>query len=179
MSQIRRGGLTDSLGRIVRRLLPVDYYAHYECEVVSQAADGMLDLKPTDPRLGEGLKAPIMVTAGQRSVKVLPGAKVLVCFANGDPEKPRALWWQEDASTFTSLEHTATTEVKITGGTDQMILGTTYRTAETTMFSAIAAALGAIATPVDAVAQLKVVAGLIVQFEAQAAKYLSVRGKVG
>lgn len=179
MTPVKRGALTDALARIVRRLQPVDYYAHYECEVVAQGADGMLDLKPTDLRLGEGLKAPIMVPAGQRSVKVLPGAKVLVCFANGDPEKPRALWWQEDASTFTSVEHTATTEVKITGGTDQMLLGTTYRTAETTLNSAIAAALTAIATPVDAVAQLKVVAGLIVQFEAQAAKYLSLRGKVG
>lgn len=176
---MKRGSLTDSLARIVRRLQPVDYYAHYECEVVLQNADGTLELKPTDPRLGKGLTAPMMVPAGQRSVKVLPGANVLVCFANGDPEKPRALWWQEDGSTFTSVEHTATTEVKITGGTDQMLLGTTYRTAETTMNSAIAAALTAIVTPLDAVVQLKTVATLLVQFEAQAAKYLSLRGKVG
>jgi hypothetical protein len=187
---MKRGGLSDALGRIVRALQPVDYFAHYECEVLEQNADQTLELKPALPKLGDGLqKVPIMVAGAQRGIKVQPGAKVLICFADGDPSKPRVTWWRPDDATFLEVEHQAQTvrigpdastiSVELAGGTDAMILGSTYRSAEGALFASIAGTFAAVVTPLDAVAALKTVATALTNFEAQAAKYLSIKSKVG
>jgi len=184
----RRGGIARSLDRIVRALSPVDYFAHYECEVLVQNADGTLELKPASPRLGKGLsKVPILVCGAQRDIMLQPGAKVLICFADGDPQKPRATWWSQEDATFTEVTHQAqrmtigpdAVLVELTGGTDAMVLGTTFINELVGLFASISGTFGAVVTPLDGVAALKTAATALAQFAAKSQKFLSLKSKVG
>ncbi len=76
----------------------IDYRALYPAKVVMQAADGTLDLKPDDARLGPSLtKVPIRTPAPDVVIKVQPGAYVLVGFEAGKPRAPYASLWQSGA----------------------------------------------------------------------------------
>lgn len=189
---MKRGPVADALSRLIVALQPVDFYAHYECEVIEQHDDdgGTLELKPTNPKLGEGLqRVPVMVAGAQRNIRVQPGAKVLVCFADGDPTKPRVTWWRAEDARFLQVEHQAqtvrigpgadTVSVELTGGTDAMVLGTAYRRAQAVLHQTLASAFSSAVDPASAVAALQLAGKALLAFEGQASTFLSLKSKVG
>lgn len=101
---------TASLARFrggFRRL--IDYSRQYPSTVSAQRADGTLQLVPDDARMkGSGVdKVRARHGLPGFKVKVLPGARVMLGFDNGDPTKPFAALWDEDgASAIDSIEFT-------------------------------------------------------------------------
>jgi hypothetical protein len=68
----------------------VDYLAAYQCKVVVQNADGTLELQPDNAALPGYSKVPIRYGVPGISATVAAGARVLLEFAGGDPQKPIA-----------------------------------------------------------------------------------------
>lgn len=70
----------------------VDFLAFYPCAVVSQNADGTLELRPEDSRLPGFSKVPIRHTVPGMRVTIGAGdvstCRALVGFDGGDPRKP-------------------------------------------------------------------------------------------
>lgn len=70
----------------------VDYFAFYPCAVVSQNADGTLELRPENARLPGFSKVPIRHTVPGMRVTIGAGdvstCRALVGFDGGDPRKP-------------------------------------------------------------------------------------------
>jgi len=71
----------------------VDFFAAYPSRVVVQNADGTLDVLPDDPRIPSKAAVPIRSLPGV-TLKVTPGARVLLGFEDGDPKKPIATLWE-------------------------------------------------------------------------------------
>lgn len=67
----------------------LDPYALYTARVVSQAADGTLDVVPDDGRLSE-LRAPLYLGLPGCTAQVPAGTRVLIGFAGGDRTAPFA-----------------------------------------------------------------------------------------
>lgn len=84
----------------------VDWMAWYAAKVVSQNADGTLELAPDEPRVPGLSKVPIRLGVPGVSVKVAPGSRVLVGFENGDPRRPVASIWEKSTLLEVSLEPT-------------------------------------------------------------------------
>ena len=87
----------DALERIITSFFPeLLYLRSYECEVLRQADDFTLDLMPDDERMrGNGLQGvPIYHGLPGVTVRVVPGARVLLQFVGGDPSKPFASLWR-------------------------------------------------------------------------------------
>ena len=72
----------------------VDFLAAYQCKVVTQNGDGTLELQPDDVRLPGYSKVPIRYGVPGVSATVAAGARVLLEFAGGDPQKPIATVWE-------------------------------------------------------------------------------------
>lgn len=72
------------------------YLRSYECAVEAQNADGSVDLLPdSDEIRGTGLQSvPIYHGLPGVTVRVVPGARVLLQFVGGDPSKPYASLWR-------------------------------------------------------------------------------------
>ena len=93
-----RGTWRESLHRIIRYITRDSIFlGQYSCLVVSQGADGSLDLQPDDIRIrAQGLqKIPIRHGLPGCKVEVIPGGRVLLAFDGGDPSKPYAALWHE------------------------------------------------------------------------------------
>lgn len=87
--------LKAGLHALIRDMLgPLDYHAPYSAKVVAQNGDGTLELQPDDPRLAGLSNVPVLLGLPGATVKVLPGARVLLGFANGDPQKPFSQVWE-------------------------------------------------------------------------------------
>lgn len=94
-----RSRILDGLARLVAHLTRrVDHLALYPCTVVQQRADGTLDLRAEDSRIGSPASIPYRTLRGL-SVQVAPGARVLLGFEGGDPARPVALLWELGAAT--------------------------------------------------------------------------------
>lgn len=139
----------------------MDYHALYSCKVVSQNADGTLELQPDRTTLSSVSKVPIRLGLPGVEVKVAAGSRVLLGFENGDPAKPVATLWEK--STLNEIVVTAATKVTVTspsvelGGTpaiQPVIQGQTYVTAEATMLTSLAAALTAVGTAISSIATI-------------------------
>ncbi len=94
----QRARLRGALERLVRWVTrDALFLGQYSALVVSQSADGSLDLLPDDPRLqAQGLQAvPIRHGLPGVKVKVPPGGRVLLGFDAGDPRQPYAALWHE------------------------------------------------------------------------------------
>lgn len=77
---------------VVPRLDPL---ALYPGRVVSQGDDGTLDIKPDAVKLGAGLAmVPIRHGLPGVTVRVRPGARVLLGFEGGDITRPFAALWE-------------------------------------------------------------------------------------
>jgi hypothetical protein len=73
----------------------IDYRALYPAKVVTQSADGTLEVQPDDARLGSSLtKVPIRTPAPDIVITVTAGARVLIGFEAGLPNAPYASLWQ-------------------------------------------------------------------------------------
>lgn len=102
---------------VVPRLDPL---ALYPARVVSQGDDGTLDIKPDALKLGAGLAmVPVRHGLPGVTVRVRPGARVLLGFEGGDITRPFAALWE--AGGLESLTITATT--KIIAKAPQVFLG--------------------------------------------------------
>lgn len=102
--------LVEAVRRIVRPLLSrIDYLALYPARIVTQAADGTLEVMPDDERLPGMTRVALRTFLPGVEVKVKDGGRVLVGFENGDPSKPVATLF--DGGAIESL--TITAEKKI------------------------------------------------------------------
>lgn len=94
----QRAKLRGGLERLIRWVTRDAFYlGQFTCQVISQAGDGTLDLLPDDLRLrAQGLQSvPIRHGLPGVTVKVTPGARVLLGFDGGDPRQPYAALWHE------------------------------------------------------------------------------------
>lgn len=89
-----RGRLSQALSKLVRWVTRDSLYlGTYSAQVISQAADGSLDLMPHDSRIkSNGLQSvPVRHgLPGVSEVQVIPGDTVLLGFDSGSPDKPYA-----------------------------------------------------------------------------------------
>ena len=120
--------LTAALKAIVHAMFPrIDYLALYPARVVSQNADGTLELKPDDTRVPGLSQVPIRYGIPGVRVKVAAGARVLAGFAGGDPSQPVAELWE--SGTVTDLFISAgKIEVGSDGTLQAAALGANVRT---------------------------------------------------
>lgn len=105
--------IKEPLARFVRWVMrDTRYHALYPATVQGQDSAGLLDLYPDDAIVrGTGTsKVPIRYGAPGVSAKVPVGARVMLGFANGDPQSPYAALWDTGAITSLSLD----------GGTQQV-----------------------------------------------------------
>jgi len=119
------------LGRWADRTIGrrLDYLALYPATVVTQAADGTLQLVPDDSRIkGYGM-FPIRIRHGLPGidVKVVDGARVLVGFEAGDPTRPYATLWETGG--LDELTVTATTKITVSAPEIDLDVATTLRLA--------------------------------------------------
>lgn len=94
----QRARLRGALERLVRWVTrDALFLGQYTAQVVTQAADGTVDLLPDDSRLrAQGLQSvPIRHGLPGVKVKVPPGERVLLAFDGGDPRAPYAALWHE------------------------------------------------------------------------------------
>jgi hypothetical protein len=96
----QRARLRGALERLVRWVTrDALFLGQFTAQVITQAADGTLDLLPEDTRLrATGLQAvPIRHGLPGVKVKVPPGERVLLGFDQGDARKPYAALWHSGA----------------------------------------------------------------------------------
>jgi hypothetical protein len=89
----------ESFARLVRWVMrDVRYHKLYPCVVQRQDAGGALDLYPDDEEIrGSGTSGvPIKHGLPGCTVRVKVGARVLMGFENGDPNRPYASLWEHD-----------------------------------------------------------------------------------
>lgn len=90
----------DGLMKMVRKFIhmyivdSVDHLAAYQCTVVTQNANGTLELKPDDIRLPGYSNVPIRYGVPGISATVSNGARILLEFAGGNPQRPIATVWE-------------------------------------------------------------------------------------
>lgn len=78
-----------AINSYVRDLFPlVDFQQPWQATVVSQNADGSVDLNLDDPRFGGMQGVPIWTGLPIASLRVLAGTRCVVQWAGGDPMKP-------------------------------------------------------------------------------------------
>ena len=116
----------EGLLAFVRQAFPlIDYLALYPAQIRTQNADGTLELTPDDARISGLSKVVIRHGLPGVAVKVNAGARCLVGFENGDPQKPVATLWE-------------------VGSIDKLYLGTSNVTgSDATDFVAMAAKVNA------------------------------------
>lgn len=86
--------LADAIETIIARVMRrVDYHAMYPSRVVTQHADGSLDLVPDSSRVPSCQRVPVRTLRGL-SVEVSEGARVLLGYEGGDPALPVVLLWE-------------------------------------------------------------------------------------
>jgi len=111
----------DMLSRILDRVRrQTDFHRLWPARVVSQHADGTLELYPDDERLrGMGGLDKIKLRHGLPGVAVelVAGARVRVGFDAGDPKRPYAALFDEDSTRLDDLVVTAQTKAQILGPT--------------------------------------------------------------
>lgn len=98
------GALAAAVERIMRR---VDYHALYPSRVVTQHADGSLDLVPDSTRVPSCQAVPVRTLRGL-SVEVAAGARVLLGYEEGDPARPYAALWEPGVVTVLRVNGSTT-----------------------------------------------------------------------
>lgn len=72
----------------------LDFLARYPCTVLNDHGDMRLDLDPDDPRIPPLSRVRLWLGLPGCTVKVRSGARVLLGFEGGDPDKPFAELFQ-------------------------------------------------------------------------------------
>ena len=166
-----------AINSYVRDLFPrVDFTTGYWATVVKQNSDGSLELQPDDPRFAGWSGPPIRYGVPGMTAKVSPGARCLLEFAGADPQRPMVTAWEP--GTILELDVTASAIKFGAGATEALVKGTTYRTAEDTLLTALVTALGTIAaaTTPSTAAAATTFATAVTNFKNAAASYLSTVG---
>jgi len=123
----------------------MDYLATYQCRAVAQNADGTLELLPDDSRLPSYSKVPIRYGVPGVSATVAGGARVLLEFASGNPQKPIASLWESASVTILTVTASAI-NLGGAGASQAFVLGTQYASHMATLQTQLGAASAA-ATP--------------------------------
>jgi hypothetical protein len=97
----------------------LDYLALYPGSVLKDYGDMHVDVQVDDPRLGALTRVPIWLGLPGVSVKVSPGARVLVGFHQGDPELRYCDLWRGEGLREVQL----TASVKVTVNAPLVELG--------------------------------------------------------
>jgi hypothetical protein len=87
----------------------LDYLASYPAKVVSQNADGSLELVPDDGRLPTYSKVPIRYVVPGLTATVSAGARALLSFAGADPRKPIVTGFEAGSGSLVTLNLVGTT----------------------------------------------------------------------
>ncbi|HUB09467.1 MAG TPA: hypothetical protein VMB50_20855 [Myxococcales bacterium] len=92
--------LKRSFAAIIRAVFPaIDYWGEFPATVVSQNADGSLELQPDDRVRWPSLsKVPLKHTAPGVTITVAQGTRVRFGFDGGDPGSPRAALFDQSSS---------------------------------------------------------------------------------
>ncbi len=77
----------------------LDYRAAHPAKVVTQHLDGTLDVVPDNADIAPMTKVPIRYGVPGVTAKIAVGARVLVEFAGGNPERPIATVWESASVT--------------------------------------------------------------------------------
>ncbi|GEM81852.1 hypothetical protein [Meiothermus hypogaeus] len=85
--------LTNAIKQLARPA-HLDYLALYPGSILKDYEDMHVDVQVDDPRLGALTRVPIWLGLPGVSVKVSPGARVLVGFHRGDPEQRYCDLWR-------------------------------------------------------------------------------------
>lgn len=81
----------------------IDYLALYPAEVYSQDSDGTLQVFPDSDAIPKMSGVPLKLPAPGTDVRVTKGARVLVGFEGGDPDKPFAFGWGSEGFSSVSF----------------------------------------------------------------------------
>jgi hypothetical protein len=95
--------LKRGLFAVIRAARPtLDYAAFYRAEVIAQSGDRRtVDVKPDDARLPPMSKLKLRLGIPGATVKISPGAGVMVGWENADPQRPYVHSFDKGADTIT------------------------------------------------------------------------------
>ncbi len=89
-------GTAAAIQALARQLTAkLDYFALYDAKVNAQSADGKtVDITPSDPRIPQLQRVPLVLGIPGTVAKVVPGTFVRLGWNDGNPEKPYACLFQ-------------------------------------------------------------------------------------
>lgn len=121
----------DSLAAVIKAIAAGNFHARFRYRVVKQSADlKAVDCVP-DPDTKElsGLtNVPIKHGVPGLTVRVLPGAFIMVGFENHDPRRPFVSEWEPGANVQALTFETAATALGAASASQPMILGNAFNT---------------------------------------------------
>ena len=165
---------------VLAQLPRLDYLASYSGRVVQQRGPNSYDVQMDSPDLPgfSGIPVKLPTPGITISLDASQSPRVIVGFANGDPQSPEIRGWELPGLAGLSIVPTGLVQLGGDPATDFVMRGTTYRSAESTLNTAWNAFVTATAAiPGMAAASATMVAALTA-FEAGAATYLSAKVKV-
>ncbi len=156
---------------------PIDYLALYTAKVVSQSG-GTVDVRPDDRRIPSMASVPLFAGLPQWSMQVAPGGRVLIGWSGGDPARRFAVAFDAGVAAQSVGIESPLVTLGIGAVAEPAVKGETYRLAESTMNTALAATCTAAAAscvgPLAALqASFTALAAALTAFETGAATYLS------
>jgi len=142
------------------------WYAQHPGQVVAQASDGSVEVKPDSPAVGPQKGVPLRLGVPGIKVKVGPGTRVRMYFSGGEEGASEVALWEGEG--LLELEMDASVKVTVKapqvvldaadlrlGGptaTQALVLGTSYRAAEATFHAALALQLSGAGTAIGSAA---------------------------
>lgn len=141
-------GMRATIAKVLEQLVGprLDALAAYPAKVITQHADGTLDVRPDSPRLPPMTSVPIRYGVPGVSAKVSAGARVLVEFAGGDTSSPVATVWESASVTELSLD---ATKIRIGGDRNVALEGdSVVVVVDTIMAKAVAALATTVGPPI-------------------------------
>ena len=109
--------IIEPLKKIIRALTSrVDYCAFYSAKVISQNADGTVDIQPSATKWAGLQSVPIWSGTPGAVATVQPGALVLFSFVDANPAFPIAFLWQQG-----SVNTSAYSTISFAGGQSPVV----------------------------------------------------------
>lgn len=137
--------LRKNVRSVVQGSLPeVPWHGWHPARIVQQNADGTLEVRPESEDLAPLNNVPYRSLPGFE-LKVAQGARVRLCFEEGDRTRPFVTAWDlpllvELLLSASSLVHVKSPLIKLGGAATQAVpRGTAYRAAESVLFAAVKA----------------------------------------
>jgi hypothetical protein len=156
LAEAATGPLAGLIRQVTQRTA---YQALWAGKVVSQDDLGRIDVVLDRSDMPSLSAVPLLAPAPGVGLKVVAGARVLVSFANGDPQYPVAALWEPGAGTATELRLNATTLVLNGGSANVARAGDPVNPTEDFKLWLDGVATAAGVTPFPAATAIAVVAG--------------------